>query len=65
MKDLNYNKSREHKLVSSYNPVLSSLGERKSSSLVYLMADPACNRCSASIFFLYFFFTKYPLGKDY
>lgn len=60
MKDLNYNKNREHKLVSSYNPVLSSLGERKSNSVVYLMADPACNRCSASIFF-----TKYPLGKDF
>lgn len=58
MKDLNYNKSREHKFVNSYNPVLSSLGERKSSSVVYLMADPVWNRCSASIFL-----PNIPLGR--
>lgn len=61
MKDLNRNKSREHKLVSAYNPVLSSLGKRNSSSVVYLMADPVCIRCSA--FGDFFFLNQISSGK--
>lgn len=64
MKDSNHNKSREHKLVRSYNPVLSSLGKKNSNSVVYLMADPVCIRCSAFGDF-YFFLNQISSGKDF